>query len=244
MIWADKLTTIYWGECLQVMSQLDDDSVSIVVADPPYSSGGATRGDRVASTSSKYQNISTTKVYSDFDGDARDQRSLLLWSALWLEQARRICREGGIVAVFCDWRNVAVCVDSVQVGGWVYRGLVPWIKPSARPQKGRFRQSAEFIVWGTNGPREQSGKCSPGEFSIPVASNKRHLTEKPVRLLEGLLSIADSDDEVVLDPFAGSGTTLKAARNLGLKSIGIEINSDIFGVAVERMKEPDEPFLV
>ena len=241
--WADDLATVYRGECLTVMWNLPSNAATICITDPPYSSGGMMRGDRQKDCRSKYQQSGTEKTYEEFSGDTRDQRGFEAWCSIWMNEMRRIIVPGGILATFVDWRQLPVMTDALQAGGWVWRGVVPWWKPSARPIQGRWKNACEYLVWGTNGPRALEGKPFEGFYRCNVASDKLHMTEKPVQLLQELLAIAHEPDACVIDPFMGSGTTLKAAKQLGKRCIGIEINEAICQVAVDRLKTPDQPAL-
>lgn len=104
---------------------------------PPYCSGGATRSDRKAGTSTKYQQSGSAPL-SEFAGDARDERSFRLWSTLWMCEALRILEPGSSAVVFSDWRQQANTQDAVQAAGFVFRGIVVWVKPAARPQPNSF----------------------------------------------------------------------------------------------------------
>ena len=73
---------LYRGDCLAVLPRLTG-QFDAVVTDPPYSSGGQSKGDRAQSTGRKYLNSGVAR-YPDFVGDSKDQRSYLHWSALWM----------------------------------------------------------------------------------------------------------------------------------------------------------------
>ena len=53
--------------------------------------------------------------------------------------------------MFIDWRQLPAATDALQWAGWIWQGTAVWDKGNSRPQKGRFRQQAEYIVWGSNG---------------------------------------------------------------------------------------------
>jgi hypothetical protein len=79
--------TLYLGDCLAVIPELTA-PIDALFTDPPYSSGGQFRGDRMAQTSAKYQGSEHRDLYDEFSGDNRDQRSFGYWSALWLTAIR------------------------------------------------------------------------------------------------------------------------------------------------------------
>ena len=135
------------GDCLELLKDIPDGSVDMVLTDPPYSSGGMYRSDRASGSSKKYQSTDTKDIKPDFAGDNRDQRSFTLWETFWVSAAKRKMRPGGIAVIFTDWRQLAATIDAVQCGGLVYRGVVPWIKTAARPQKGGLHKT-QNIAFG------------------------------------------------------------------------------------------------
>lgn len=231
--------TLYNGDCLEYMKTMQSASVDCIVTDPPYSSGGAFRDDRNKNTSSKYQNTGTVKEYPNFMGDNRDQFAYYYWCALWLCQCSRILKPGRVACVFTDWRQLATTINAFQIGGFIWRGVVPWNKTkAARPARGRFRAQCEYIVWGTVGAMdEQTNECLPGFFTYSVKPNeKQHVTGKPISLIIDILRIAGKAPAVVFDPFTGSGTTGEASLILGHKFIGCEIDTNYYQVAKRRLE--------
>lgn len=237
--YEDDHVTIYHGEALSVLHSLDTDTVDMIATDPPYSSGGMMRGDRALDPSKKYHEDQTTH---DFTGDSRDQRGFLMWCALWLDECRRIAKPGAIGGMFTDWRQLPTSTDALQVGGWVWRGILAWDKTeAARGVAGRFTNQCEYMAWGTNGPRDIMGEQDAtlnGVFrvGVPRGANRVHMTQKPVELLEAVLGII-APGKVVLDPFMGSGTTLRAAKNTGRRAIGIELEEAYCEIAANRLSQ-------
>jgi len=228
--------TIYHGDALPILGKLPSQSCGLVLTDPPYSSGGFYRGDRMQATSEKYHEGGEP----EFHGDNKDQHAHQYWTALWLTESRRILADSEVVALFCDWRQLASTTDAVQAAGLIYRGVVVWDKTErARRFPGRFGPQSEFVVWGSRGPRGCDYDWAlRGVFPIPApfGSEREHMTQKPVALMKELMRIAPADG-VVLDPFMGSGTTLVAAKALGRRAIGIEIEEKYCEAAVRRLAQ-------
>lgn len=221
------------ADALDFLDALPAGSIDAVIADGPFSSGGAFRGDRSKQPISKY---SDGETQPDFDGDTRDQLAFVAWSAIWMRKALRAAAPGAPICVFSDWRQIGATQNALQVGGWIYRGCFPWTKKNAsRPQKGRFRQDAEFVLWGSKGPmpvdRETGGtsRVLPGSIDeAPVPRNRRRaLTEKPERVMRELVKICRPGG-VILDPFVGGGATAVAARLEGYRFLGCEITQAYF----------------
>ncbi len=225
------------GEALTRLCAMPDESVDAVVTDPPYSSGGAFRGDRTSATSIKYVHTSVKKQRPEFLGDNRDQRAFVLWCTLWLSECYRVAKPGAPIVVFTDWRQLPSTSDAVQAGGWVQRGVIPWDKGlGSRPRIGGFRNQSEFMIWGSKGPlpsRRDVGAL-PGAYHYSIKhSDKHHIAGKPTALMRDVVKVCPPGG-VVLDPFAGSGTTIVAALHEGRRGIGIEMSTDYAAIARDR----------
>jgi len=235
--YSDDWCTLYHGDALAVLRELPSASVDAVITDPPYSSGGMVRGDRAGmNTSSKYQQSQSQAEYVEFTGDNRDQRAYAYWSALWMGEALRSTRPGGVILAFTDWRQLPATTDAIQAGGWVWRGVVPWVKLTARPQSGRFTSQCEYVVWGSAGamPVDYTAPVLPGFYSAAPPREREHLTQKPLDVMRELTKIA-TEGGTVLDPFMGSGTTGAAAVIEGRRFIGVEMVEHYAEVAKRRI---------
>lgn len=226
---------VYHGDAINVLAQLEAHSVDVFLCDPPYSSGGMFKGDRMASTGKKYVQTGQALQYRDFNGDNRDQRSYLTWSTLWLSEALRVCKPAGLIGLFTDWRQIGVTIDALQCGGFIYRGIVPWDKTqAARPRKGAPRNQCEYVVWGSNGAMADEGECFPGFHTFSVAgSEKTHIAGKPDKLMQELVKWC-APGGIICDCFCGSGTTLRAAKAMGRRALGVDINGEWAGDASNR----------
>lgn len=230
--------TLHHGDCLAWLRTLPNESVDALITDPPYSSGGAYRGDRVSSTDDKYTRTEYMDRFASFDGDARDQRSFAYWEALVLSECLRIVKPGGVCAVFTDWRQLPSTTDAVQAGGWIWRGIAAWDKgDGARPSRGRFRSQSEFIVWGSRGPMsvDRDAPVLPGVLRCTVRQDdKHHQTGKPTEVMRWLAKFCERGG-VILDPFAGSGTTGVGALLEGFRFIGCEKSDGYHEIARRRL---------
>jgi site-specific DNA-methyltransferase (adenine-specific) len=244
--YEDESVTIYCGETLNLLADFAPSDIAAVVVDPPYSSGGMFRSDRQADPLNKYRGWSQgddgksckpQSLPGSFAGDSRDQRGYFAWCSLWLSQTWRIAKPSAQVFVFTDWRQLPVTTDAAQAGGWTWRGVLVWDKGIGRPMKGRFRNHLEYIVWGSHGAMPDPDDVYPSTLlrHAPPGTEREHITQKPESLIRELLSIAPPG--IVLDPFMGSGTTLRAAKDLNRRAIGIEIEERYCEIAAERCRQ-------
>ena len=229
--------SILHGDSLQILRQFEPNSFDAIITDPPYASGGSSQTTKNRSTNEKYSSMSKDKALPDFDSDQMDQLSWMFWTAAWLQDARRIAKPGAPVCLFIDWRQLPAMTLALQWAGWTWRGVAVWDKVASRPQKGRFRQQSEYIVWGSNGkmPLERNVGCLPGVFRYPNPQNRIHVTEKPLQLMRDVVQICEPGGRI-LDPFAGAGTTVLAAVQEGYEAVGIEMSDAYFRRSTERLK--------
>lgn len=235
-----RLNYIDRVDCIEGLAAIPDSSVDLVLTDPPYSSGGAFAGDRRSRTGVKYTSTDYEGAANlpDFSGDNMDQRGFMEFTRQVFAKCREKTKPEGVIAVFIDWRNLPALCDSLQAAGWTWRGIAIWNKPNGRPQKGRFRNEFEFIVWGSNGPMpfDRGVGCLPGyyRYSNVAAKDRQHQTEKPLQLIQDLMEIVPVG-ATVLDPFMGSGTTAVAAMKTGRNFIGFELSPEYHAIATARI---------
>ena len=233
-----KAWDILHGDALKLLRDFEPGTFDPLITDPPYASGGRTQTEKNQSTAKKYSSMGAGAPPPFDGGDAKDQRSWTRWTAEWLPDVRRICKEGAPVCMFIDWRQLPLPV--MRCSGPDGSGTEPLygIRAIHAPQKGRFRQQAEYIVWGSNGnlPVDRPVPCLPGVFKYGNPQNHIHLTAPPLQLMRDIVRITIPGGHI-LDPFAGSGTTVLAAVLEGYSSTGIEVTDRYARLAVERIHE-------
>jgi len=229
------------ADCIQYLTENPQEGrFDMVVADPPYSSGGAMRSDRAQNTTTKYVNSdSGNQALGDFLGDNKDQRSYAYWCHIWMSLALRSLKPGGLFLVFTDWRQLPITSDAFQAAGVVWRGVVPWVKGYGRPVANRYSNTSEFVLVGTKGPRDSragqpNALYAEGFFQYRTTRDRIHITEKPVALYSHLFKVLHEGSHV-LDPFLGSGTSALAAHDSGLNFTGLELSPGILQRAQARI---------
>src|SRR5690606_5415649 len=155
-------------DALAVLSGLPDGCVDSVITDPPYNSGGRTAKERTTrSAKQKYTSADSKNDLADFTGENMDQRSYGFWLTQIMTEARRLTKAGAAGLLCPGGRRLPRTADAVEAAGWLGRCALAWHKPQARPQRGRFTQTCEFIVWASKGPIDGSRNpvYLPGMYS-------------------------------------------------------------------------------
>ena len=198
------------ADCFDVLHRLPPASIDALITDPPYSSGGLHAGDRKQSAKTKYELNNVAHERPNFDGDQRDQRAWTSWCADWMRHCSRALKLGGVVAIFCDWRQLPCLSDAMQQADLVWRGVAVWDKTEgARPTRGCPRNQCDYIVWGSHGnlADDRGTPTIPGVHREAVRqADKHHLTEKPVGLMRWLAKLTA--------PMASSSTRSPARHRL------------------------------
>lgn len=227
MLGGTRTHAVIGGRAERALLALPEASVDLVLVDCPYSSGGAFRGDRAKSTDTKYTHSGYRGRHADFEGDTRDPMGFFHWAgAIWLPECYRVLRAGGSIVATIDWRMLTTLELALQAAGFTVRGIGTWDKGMAsRPRPGGFRMQAEYLVHATRGAQVDRSVYLPGVFPYPTSKrDKFHQTGKPTQLFYDLAALAP-DGGLVLDPFAGSGTSGAGAllRGRGLRFLGVEL---------------------
>lgn len=176
------------GDALTVLPTLPRASFDALITDPPYASGGVHAPSRQQSPQTKYMQGGTAQLHADFVGDERDQRSYLAWMRPWPVECSRVLKEGAPVLLFTDWRQLPLTTDALQCAGFTWRGVAVWDKTEGvLAQLGRFRNQAEYVVWGSKGnimPLGRRASVLPGVIRESVRkADKHHMTGKPTDLM-------------------------------------------------------------
>jgi len=225
---------IYHGDCRDVLPTLDQ--VNHVITDPPYEAEAHTKGRRAAPPKVR------TNEWSGSDVDIARPISFCAID----EETRGVA--GAHMARLADkWILVFCQVEAAMLWRAAlaparYARTQVWRKPNGAPQftGDRPGMGYESIVtcWGSEkGRMHWNGGGRHGVYDHGVAASKEHPTEKPLALMTELVSLFTDPGETILDPFMGSGTTLRAAKDLGRRAIGIELEEKWCEVAAKRLSQ-------
>ncbi|HRQ87826.1 MAG TPA: site-specific DNA-methyltransferase [Bacteroidia bacterium] len=225
------------GDALNRLRDLDASSVHAVITDPPYCSGGFSEtGKRQA----KGQGLRSETIRSEgwFINDNMTTGGLVWLLRECMIEVERILVDGGSALVFTDWRMVPHLAPALESSGLRFQNKITWDKGSPGLGHG-FRPRSEEILHFVKGSPSFFDKATGNVIRCPRVRHtaRLHQTEKPVPLLETLIRVVAPVAGIVLDMFAGSGSTGIACINTGRKFIGIERSPDFVSIARQRAAE-------
>ncbi len=239
------------GDCVGIMRGLPDESVDMIFADPPYNLqlGGELHrpnNTRVDGVEEHWDKFDSLAAYDRFTRD-------------WLAESHRILKKDGTIWVIGSYHNIFRVGATLQdLGFWVLNDVV-WVKTNPMPNfRGtRFANAHETLIWCSRGKgarytfNYQAMKAlnddlqMRSDWLIPLCGGperlrrggggKAHPTQKPEALLHRVIMASTRPDDVVLDPFFGTGTTGAVARKLGRRFIGIEREAEYRRIAEMRL---------
>lgn len=223
--YQDDSVTLYHGDCLDVLPSLPAASVQHVVTDPPY----------ILHSGSSSQKGSKTGGWADMMNASH-------WYASWIRLASQALPHSGSVWAFGNWRSLPVMMRAaIDVEGLSAASLVVWDKDwigPAGPQQ--LRSQHEMCLVMAREGFIQKDRSQGDVLRVKASSSKPtgHPAEKPVRLMSKVLSLTGAvERDVILDPFAGSGTIAVAAAAQGLRCISIEAEERWCEIAARRLSQ-------
>lgn len=239
------------GNCISNLALLPDKSIDLIFADPPYwmqTEGQLlrTNGKKFDGVTDSWDKFNTYKEYDEF-------------SQKWLVECKRVLKPNGSMWVIGAFQNIYRLGYIIQnLGFWILNDVI-WSKPNAVPNFGgtRFQNSHETLLWCCQSQKSKytfnyktmkflnCGKQDKSVWNIGICignerikdenGKKAHSTQKPEKLLYKIILAASKPNDIILDPFFGSGTTGAVAKRLGRNFIGFEREMKYIEMAKKRI---------
>jgi DNA modification methylase len=203
--------TIINDDCLRIMPEISDGGIDFILTDPPYLA--------------RYQDRSGRRILND-DNDT--------WMKPAFAEMYRVLARHRFCVSFYGWPNADRFMEAFRSAGFRIVGHLVFPKRyTSTTRHLRYQHECAYLL----------AKGFPKEPEYPIgdviefvySGNKLHPTEKPLSALLPLVETFSTYDDLVLDPFAGSGSSLHAAKALGRRYLGIELDEDYHALAVERL---------
>ena len=246
-----EINKIFKGDSIEVLKKIPSESVDFIFADPPYYM--QTEGELLRIDGTKFNGVEDEwdkfENFQDYDN----------FSKKWLGECRRVLKKNGTIAVIGSFQNIYRIGNIMQdLGYWILNDII-WKKTNPVPNFSgkRFCNSHETILWCSkdkkskitfnyktmkylNGDKQEKSVweiplCTGNERLKDEEGNKLHSTQKPEKLLYKILISMTKPNDIVLDPFFGTGTTGAVAVETGRNYIGIEREEKYIKAAEKRI---------
>ena len=225
------------GDALLEMEKLAPNSIDAIISDPPYCSGAFSEAGR---GSAKYHGLrsGTAAVEGWFTGDNMGTAGIAYLLRAAALEAVRVLKPSGSFLVFCDWRMVPNLAPAIESAGLRFQNLIVWDKGSMGLGTG-FRPQHELVLHFTNGAPAFHNMATGNVIQCKRVNHRvrQHPTQKPDELMERLILVASPEGGLVLDMFAGSGSTGVACVETGRRFVGIERDPAHVATASDRIAE-------
>jgi len=222
------------ADCLKHMITMEDESIDLIVTDPPYLMDYKTgrrnnKADKYDVDQSSVKHKFSTVIDGDNDPDLISK---------YIEECYRIMKPDTAMYMFCNSNKVAFFVNELEKL-FTVRNIIVWVKNNhtAGDLVHAFGKKHEFIILVNKGNAPIQGKRIQDvwEFAKVVGASQLHQNQKPLDLIKQCIEKHSKQGDVVFDGFGGSGTTAVAARDLNRQYVCIEKDDEYYNVAVERL---------
>lgn len=243
----DRAFNIYQGNCMDIMSHFNDSSIDMIFADPPYflSNGGLTVKNGIIQSVNKG------------DWDKNDNiENIDNFNNEWIRQARKLLKDNGTIWISGTHHNIFSIGQVLKENDFKILNMITWEKPNPPPNFScrYFTYSSEWIIWARkyakiphyfdyelmkklNGDKQQKDVWRLSAVGSWEKTQGKHPTQKPLGLLSRIILSSTQKDDLILDPFSGSGTTGIASVLLDRNYIGIEQELEFLELSKRRYQE-------
>ncbi len=218
------MISLMQGDCLKLMATIPDNSVDMVLTDPPYRviSGGNKSAQRPMGMLS----ANDGKIFKHNNIEFSD----------YLPEIYRVMAVRSHLYLMVNLLNLETAMSCVRDAGFKIHNLLVWQKNNVTPNRW-YMKNIEYVIFARKGKAKSifnpsSKTCHSFDN---VSLGRVHPTQKPVDLMQHYIRNSSEIGDVVLDPFMGSGSTGVAAKNLNRKFIGIELDEEYFEIARDRI---------
>jgi len=215
--------TIQLMDCMEGMKKLPNNSVDLIITDPPY---GISR-----ELNCKNQKLGTTaKInfnFGEWDKFNED----------WFDVA--VNKTKGWIISFCAKKDIGFYWDILEKNNFKAVDAIVWQKPDPIPLNGKSKMlnAWEAAIIGKKAGAHFAGRCQHNifKYQAPKGKNRIHPTQKPVNLIKDLILLTTKGGDLILDPFSGSGTTAVACIETKRSYIGFEIDKNYYEASLKRI---------
>lgn len=221
-------------DCLDGLASVPDNSVDLIVTDPPYFLSMGHAGSSTNARAGGSEMLNSNRAFNDLAICTPFYRQLF-------QEFRRVLKDNGSFYFFTDWRGYAYYFPLIN-SELPVRNLIVWDKKSG---PGSFYSFAhELVIFGSYRPKTKGGVgtnvwriAAFNSGAKKTNGEKQHPTQKPVEILTKMIEDSSEPGDIVLDTFMGSGSTAVACLRTGRNYIGFELDEKYHAIAMQRVAD-------
>lgn len=232
-----ELNKVYLGDCLEVMRDIDNKSVDLVLIDSPYG----------IEYKSNKQLGNTRKGYTETTRDEHYFENIIHDDSIrpeWFSEIYRVLKDDSALYCFCSWKTYSQFESYVELAGFKLKNMIVLNKSNhgMGDLKGSYANKHELMIFAAKGRHilnQTTGRLND-IWNVKVkfsGSHRYHPTEKPLSWLYNPIQESSQENDLVLDCFAGSGTTGLACQKLGRNFILIEKAQEYVEICKKRLED-------
>ena len=238
-----ELGSLYCGDCIEIMNEISDGNIDLILTDPPY---GISSEMKITRTRNTMKFKSTTDLSANFgDWDKFETiKDYLDYTFNWINISNNKLRNGGMFISFFDRDKINFISHYLQNKNYKQKGYFAFIKsnpvPQARKVKWMNAWEEAILLQKPNGKLTYNYKEGqhPDYVIHSICSGKertKHPTQKPLKIIEPFIRWWTKENDLILDPFVGSGTTAVVCEKLNRRWIGCEISKEYCDITIKRV---------
>lgn len=214
----DMINKVFNEDCLNGITRIDDKSIDLVLTDIPY-------GMDFQSNHRKQKHL---KIQNDINVN---------WFPDWIKEIDRVSKDDAHLYIFCSHHRIDFFKSEIEKYRKV-KNILIWEKNNTGMGDlfGDYAPKYEMILFCSNGDKKLNGGRDANIIKANRTQNNLHPTEKPVNLMEYFISKSSNENDLVLDTFAGSGSTLVGCKNTKRNFIGFEIEEAYIEIINKRLQ--------
>ena len=235
-----EVNKVYLLDCLEGLKKLEENSIDLIITDPPYNIANSKKLTKVGN-----KIVSTQEAWGKWDVYHPFEYDLLIMNVL--SQCYRVLKEGGVFYMFTANEDTGYFIRKAIQRGFMLRNMLSIVKKNPLPSfaKKNWRHGFELCMYLTKGKTKTFNFLSQQDcinYYQHALGRKdtKHPTEKPLPFIMRLVQVSSNKNDVVLDPFMGSGTTAVAATKLGRRFVGFETNPEYMQMIHTRLECTEE----
>lgn len=208
-----------------LLNKLPNESIDLVVTDPPYKT--ITGGDSNGANSERPKGM--------LQGNRKLFKHQKMKISDWMSEVYRVLKEGTHCYIFTNSLNMLEMLQESKKVGFKLHNILVWEKNNCTPSQ-YYMKNCEYVLFLRKGKAKWinniGGSKTVHKFDN-IIGNKKHPCEKPVDILKYYINNSSKENDIVLDPFCGCGSTLNACKELNRNYIGYEIDEEYYNIANE-----------